>query len=257
MTPGGAALALHWQKTLPAVPDPSVRVGVLRHDLLTRPMGVLAPALDAVAARAEEHDEAALEVLAAAVLAMADPSLASRRDELSVVARSHGLTPLARLLPLRIDVEGDEEEPPPLPRTGVGRTLTLGERRALARRPTRAALEKLLFDPHPLVVKNLLANPRLVEDDVLRIAARRPAVVPVLREVAQHVGWMTRPRVRLALLQNPSTPLELALPLVALLTRSELRQVTRAMDLPQAVRAAALARLGGALPDDPAPEAGG
>ena len=38
------------------------------------------------------------------------------------------------------------------------RPLTLGERKSLARQPSRAALARLLRDPHPAVVELLLDN---------------------------------------------------------------------------------------------------
>jgi hypothetical protein len=136
-------------------------------------------------------------------------------------------------------------DPPPklderlLATSSSGRVLTLGERRALARRPSRAAFDKLLRDPHPMVVENLLANPRLTEDDVVRMVARRPAYPSVLAEVARHPVWSQRARVRMALVQNPGTPVELAVPLVRLLIRPELNQLIAAPDLPAVVRAAA------------------
>jgi hypothetical protein len=117
--------------------------------------------------------------------------------------------------------------------------LTLGERRALARQPSRKAFDKLLSDPLPMVVKNLLENPRLTEDDVLRMAARRPAYPQVIGEVARHPTWSQRARVRMAIVQNPGTPPELSVPLVRLLIRPELMQVVSAPDVPAVVRAAA------------------
>src|SRR6185312_9946308 len=106
------------------------------------------------------------------------------------------------------------------------------ERRALARRPSRAAFDKLLRDPHPMVVKNLLQNPRLTEDDVIRMVARRPAYPEVIAEVARHPVWSQRARVRMAIVQNPGAPPELAVPLLRLLVRPELQQVTAAADVP-------------------------
>jgi hypothetical protein len=117
--------------------------------------------------------------------------------------------------------------------------LTLGERRALARRPSRAAFDKLLADPHPMVVQNLLQNPRLTEDDVVRMAARRPAYPDVIGAVARHPQWSQRVRVRMAIVQNPGSPAEIAVPMVRLLIRPELLQVVAAPDVPAVVRAAA------------------
>jgi hypothetical protein len=94
-------------------------------------------------------------------------------------------------------------------------------------------------DPHPLVIRNLLGNPRLIEDDVIRMAARRPASPEAVLEIARHPRWSQRARVRMAIVQNPGTPPEVAVPLVRLLIRPELMQVAAAPDVPAVVRAAA------------------
>jgi hypothetical protein len=101
-----------------------------------------------------------------------------------------------------------------VPDYGGGRPLTLGERRALALRPSRRTMELAMRDPHPLVATRLLCNPKLTEGDVVRTAARRPAAAPVLREIGLNAKWRARPKVAFALVQNPHTPAAIALSLV-------------------------------------------
>jgi hypothetical protein len=120
-----------------------------------------------------------------------------------------------------------------------GRTFTLGERKALARRPNRKAMDKLLADPHPAVIRTLLANPKVVEDDIVRVAARRPNSPEILAEIARSSRWAHRVRVRMAVILNPDTPIGLAIPMLALLVRAELRQVVRTTYLASMLRAAA------------------
>jgi hypothetical protein len=104
-------------------------------------------------------------------------------------------------------------------------------------------LAKVLADPHPDVVRNALATPRLTEDDVVRMVTRRPGHAETLGEVARHPRWCHRPRVRAALVLNPATPPQLAIALVALLRRPELALVVEATALHPAVRSAARERL--------------
>ncbi len=89
------------------------------------------------------------------------------------------------------------------------------------------------------MIHNLLRNPRMTEDDVLRLAARRPAHPDVLVEILRHPEWSQRARVRMAIIQNPGSPPEIAVPLVRLLIRPELHQVLAAADISTLVRAAA------------------
>jgi hypothetical protein len=101
-------------------------------------------------------------------------------------------------------------------------------------------MEKLFADPHPMVIRTLLGNPKVVEDDVVRLTARRPVDPDVLAEVARSPRWAHRVRVRMAIVLNPDTPLELSIPLLALLVRPELELVSGASSLAPTLRAAAL-----------------
>ena len=126
-----------------------------------------------------------------------------------------------------------------MPDYGAGRELTLGERKSLARSPNRRAFDKLLADPHPLVLRQLLENPRLTEDDVVRIAARRPARPEVALSLARSPRWLRRPRVRMALLLNPGSPPSVVMPLLAACTRGELVEIVHSADSNKVLRATA------------------
>jgi hypothetical protein len=65
------------------------------------------------------------------------------------------------------------------------RDVALGRRRSLARGRDPLLLEKLARDPDPIVIANLLANPRTTENDVVRIAALRPVAPSTLLEIAR------------------------------------------------------------------------
>jgi hypothetical protein len=86
-------------------------------------------------------------------------------------------------------------------------------------------LEKLLLDPDPIVLDHLLRNPRLTEEHVLRIAARRPISEPALRMLADSARFSVRPRVRAAIARNPYCPTDLALQLIGTLPLPVLREM--------------------------------
>jgi hypothetical protein len=158
-------------------------------------------------------------------------------------AAQHSLLALARLLRRPTSTSSrpcaQETTDARVPDYGTGRALTLGERKSLARKPTRKAMEKLLADPHPVVIRTLLQNPKVVEDDVVRLAARRPNDPAVLAEVAGSPRWAHRVKVRMAIVLNPDTPVAVAIPLLALLVRPELLLVADTGGLAPALRAAA------------------
>lgn len=120
--------------------------------------------------------------------------------------------------------------------TAGDRELTLGERRSLARTHERATLLRLLYDPDPGVVDNLLRNPWLTEPDIVRLASRRPIAGASLRAVFRHPRWGRLPGVRRALIYNPYTPTDIALGLLPLLEAPLLREISREPSVPEAVR---------------------
>jgi hypothetical protein len=78
-------------------------------------------------------------------------------------------------------------------------------------------------------------NPKTTEDDVVRLAALRPARPSSIEAIAR-TRWLTRRRVRMTVLLNPGSPLRVSLPLVGLCTRTELLEVARGADVPVILR---------------------
>ncbi len=77
-------------------------------------------------------------------------------------------------------------------------------------------------DTNPQVIRALLANPRLTEKDVVRIAALRPQNAANLREILRARRWSVRRSVRCALAWNPHTPGAIARRLLPLLDSADL-----------------------------------
>lgn len=237
-------LANRWCRVIPAVRELSMRSAVLQNDLDEAGFYRAARSLEYVAERAEQADPAALEVIAAAMPILTNPERKAWVEALRQAAKREALLALSRLLVRRVkhgeEVFDDHGEPAASLRLEPGgRPLSLGERRALARKPSRATLDKLMADPHPLVIQNLLMNPRLTEDDVVRMASRRPAHREAIVQIARTPKWMVQARVRLAVVLNPGTPPEVSVPALPQLSRSELREVVALTLLPAVVRIAA------------------
>ena len=106
-----------------------------------------------------------------------------------------------------------------------GKPFTLGARKSLARNPHRHILTRLLHDPDPNVIKNLLKSPKITENDVIRIASLRPAPQEVLEAVFKSRKWLSSYRVRVTLVSNPYLKPEYGLKLVPSLLRQDLRML--------------------------------
>jgi hypothetical protein len=228
------------QRVVLGLPEVAIRVEWLRDYLETTPSDRAARELERMCEASERSDPLARE----AVLALA--LLCARFAEETIVGRLRARAEEARLLCLgRLlrRAPPSSLSPPPanesVPDYGVGRELTLGERKSLARAPSRRAFDKLLADPHPLVLRQLLENPRLTEDDVVRIAARRPARPEVALSLARSPRWLRRPRVRMALLLNPGSPPSVVMPLLAACTRCDLVEIVHSAESNKVLRATA------------------
>lgn len=228
------------QRVVLGLPEVVLRVEWLRDYLESTPCERAALELERLCEASERSDPAAREaVLALALLfaRCADESLVGRLRARAEEARLLSLGRLLRRAPSSTSPSPVNHGP--VPDYGTGRELTVGERKSLARAPSRRAFDKLLADPHPLVLRQLLENPRLTEDDVVRIAARRPARPEVALSLAKSPRWLRRPRVRMALLLNPGSPPSVVMPLLAACTRSELVEIVHGSDSNKALRATA------------------
>lgn len=207
---------------------------------------LLAGALEIVCARAEQAEASAREALIAIVDALNGEGMQGIVQRLREQAAGESLLALERLVRHPVRSPQAESRPPTRPSKapdlGLGREVTLGERKSLARRPDRDMMQRLLADPHPDVIRRCLKNPRITEDDVVRVAARRPGRGDVLAEIARS-SWAHRPRVRMAIVLNPATPEEIALRIAGLLLRPELELVARSPAASPPLRAVCIEHL--------------
>jgi len=229
------------RRVLLSLPDVTLRVGWLRSHLSELRDSDAAEVLSSLCEEGERANPDSREALLIVAMLLAADGDSPFVERLRHHAEERRLLSLARLLRRGADASASSRSmsEPPVPDYGAGRELTVGERRSLARSPNRRVLEKLLRDPHPLVLRQLLGNPRLTEDDVVRLAARRPLHSAIVETLAESPRWLRRPRIRLTLLLNPGTPESVSMPLLAVCTRCELLEVIHGVDAPLALRGSA------------------
>ena len=230
------------RQRLLALPEAAMREAVLVEALAALPAGDAVRALADLAASPPVRDRAHL-VAAQTVAGALERIPYALRQELYETAKAAELPAVARLFletsPHLAQVQGEPRPPEPeqyIP--GTGKTLTLGERKALARGGRRDMVSALLRDPDAAVIKNLLENPRLTEKDVVALACRRPVRGEVLRTLFAS-KWTARYHVRRALVLNPYTPRDLAVRLVGTLATADLRLIAADPNLAEPVRAQA------------------
>jgi hypothetical protein len=118
--------------------------------------------------------------------------------------------------------------------------LTLGHKKALARgHRDPDLLARLAAEGQPAVVRELLRNPRLTEQLVVRIAARRPCRPETLRYLHEDRRWRTLPAVVRAIALNPFAEPELVAKLLPRLGTRLLTAIGKDASLHALVRALA------------------
>lgn len=235
---GSAAKRL--AQKLAALPEASMREAVLTEHLRALSPEDAASLAGELVRRAPTGRPYDVALLALCGLLDANRLSYDERAQLYRVARERDDIVLVRLL------LSPHEAPPgtPKPAEMPGRPdITLGERKSLARTHDRQILDRVLRDPDPSVLQILLHNPHVTEQDVVRLAARRPTTGEAQRMVFRAARFKARYAVRRALVLNPYTPTDLAAQLVSLLTEPDLRMVERDAQLPEPVRASARAQL--------------
>jgi hypothetical protein len=117
---------------------------------------------------------------------------------------------------------------------------TLGERKSLARGSrNRDLLDRMLFERNPEVMRVLLNNPRIIERDVVKVAAMRPSSPALLAEIVRSPRWAPNYTVKKALASNPYFPVNDAISLLTFLAKQDLEDLAGALDIHERVATAA------------------
>jgi hypothetical protein len=127
----------------------------------------------------------------------------------------------------------DEPGPPPDP---ISAQLSLGHQKTFARGTRSPIMERLLKSHDPDVVREILRNPRLREEEVVAIASRRPTTDEVFTYLGAAPKWIARISVQRAVVMNPYAAPSLSMALLVCLPAQDLREVQRDKKLHPAVR---------------------
>ncbi|MBI5512086.1 MAG: hypothetical protein HY903_25285 [Deltaproteobacteria bacterium] len=113
--------------------------------------------------------------------------------------------------------------------------LNPAQRIALALRGNREARTILVRDPNRVVAAAAIRSPRLTEQEVISAAQSRSVCDEVIRVIA-NTKEMIRPYgVKLALVNNPKTPVQTAMHLLTLLRGNDLKAVAKSRNVNNAV----------------------
>jgi hypothetical protein len=98
-------------------------------------------------------------------------------------------------------------------------------------------MRKLLIrDSNKMVVMSVMGNPRMTESEVEMVAKNRSIVEDALRAVVNNREWMKNYTIKLALVNNPKTPMALAMKYVPGLKAKDLKQLEKNKNVSEGVR---------------------
>jgi hypothetical protein len=116
------------------------------------------------------------------------------------------------------------------------KSVTLGERLALARRGSGRVAGALLLDSEAPVMRMALENGRLTEAFLIQAVLRPAASVVLIQAVAQHQKWSYRREIRVALLRTEHLSLARALEFGRDLTLPFLREILHSSRMPVRIK---------------------
>ncbi len=119
------------------------------------------------------------------------------------------------------------------------REMSTGERLKLAMRGNREARTILIKDTSLMVRRYVMVNPRISEEEVIQLARNRQVDRELLEMIWRNNEWVNNYQVRLALVKNPKTPIQISLKYISTLMVRDLRLMAKSKNIPTAVNSAA------------------
>lgn len=137
-----------------------------------------------------------------------------------------------------VTAAGDHDEETGLSEAQI-RSLPVPARLRLARGASRTLRSILVRDPNARVATAAIKHNPITEQEIERIAKSRAVVEEVLEEIAKDRSWSRKYSIVHALVQNPRTPINVAVGMVGRLSVRDLRELARNRNVPDGVRSRA------------------
>jgi len=136
-----------------------------------------------------------------------------------------------------------EEEAEKLSAFGRILKMSIKDKVLLAMKGSREERAILINSRNRLVLRGVLASPKLTELEIERFAASRSVSDEVIRLIAENRKWLRQYAVVLALAQNPKTPIPKALRLLNLLREKDIKNLAKDRNANPVVRRQAKAKV--------------
>jgi hypothetical protein len=113
--------------------------------------------------------------------------------------------------------------------------MTIGQKIKLAYLGNKETRTILLRDRNKMVAGAVVKSGRMSDGEIVSVAGNRNLDSDVLREVAMNGEWTRKYPVKVALVNNPKTPVAMAMAMVSQLQKKELQALLRNHNVPSVV----------------------
>lgn len=114
--------------------------------------------------------------------------------------------------------------------------MPVAEKLHFALKTDRDGRSILIKDSNKQVALAVLANPKITEDEVLLIAQSRNVQEEILREICKNRDWTKSYAIIFSLVNNPKTPIALALGYLQKLKEKDLAMLCKNKGIPRVIR---------------------
>jgi len=117
--------------------------------------------------------------------------------------------------------------------------MKAAEKIKLAYSGGKEARDLLIKDSNKTVSMAVLKNPRVTEEEISRLAASKNTGDELLREISRNREWLRNYGVKLGLVTNPKTPLNVSLRLIDSIRGKDLEKIAKSKDVSNVLSTAA------------------
>jgi hypothetical protein len=120
------------------------------------------------------------------------------------------------------------------------RSMSVGQKIKLAYLGNKEVRNKLIRDRNKVVAGAVVKSGRLSDQEVAAFAGNKNLDSEVIREIAANREWVRKYPVKVALINNPKTPVAQAVSMVSQMQKKDLLQLTRNRNVPSVITQAAV-----------------
>ncbi len=121
--------------------------------------------------------------------------------------------------------------------------MGIGSKVKLALTGNKAARELLVKDANKIISVSVLKNPRITEDEVLKLSSAKGIPEDILRIIGRNKEWIKNYSIRLNMVMNAKTPLAISIKLMDQLFEKDLAKIAKSKNVPSVIASTARRKL--------------